>query len=82
MTTIFDLGILGGDETWSMAQWHDYIRSVAQEADDAIRVAKATAYEQAAKLCEDYECGCPPLPEPCNCNEVLAQKLRALADAP
>lgn len=26
-----DFGLLGGDETWSVGQWHEYIREVIAE---------------------------------------------------
>mgnify|MGYP003353903312 CR=1 FL=1 len=27
----YDAGLLGGDEDWSVGQWHDYIRSIIGE---------------------------------------------------
>jgi hypothetical protein len=30
----FDSGLLGGDKTWSVEQWHDYIRSLLDESYD------------------------------------------------
>lgn len=28
----FDAGLLGGDSQWSVSQWHDYIRSLLEQA--------------------------------------------------
>jgi hypothetical protein len=44
-----DLGYLGGDDSWTMANWHDYIRSVANLANDQIETIEAECVELEAQ---------------------------------